>query len=375
MFLRIFSFVATLAITQAASAPEDHYWRDYDGAIPEDALHGGESSNGRKFYIGQAYVRNKGLIVVQIHPGVKTVNAVFEDKVEKVDAHIKILCGNPNESHWLPTNSTDIQMMLVDYNAVVGGHEDGLGPLHIGRLMYRGEDSIGKITSYKPYGANLYFDDRGEVQVFTTYEVLVHDYYWRDYTGTIPEDAVVGGKDVNGKDIYIGQAYIKNEGLIVVQIYPGVREVQAPIKGIKNVKKYTKVVLITVSALQEDYTWREYTGSIPPDAVVGGEDINGKHIYIGQAYVRNEGLIVVQIYPGVRAVSAPIKGVKKVDTFIKILCGPQENFYWMPATFSDLHLALVGKHAVIGGHEDGGGQLNVGRISHEGEIKIGKITA
>jgi hypothetical protein len=36
---------------------------------------------------------------------------------------------------------------------------------------------------------------------------------------------------------------------------------------------------------------------------------------------------------------------------------------------------LINKHAVLGGHEDGGGILNVGRISHENEVKIGKVTA
>jgi hypothetical protein len=32
-------------------------------------------------------------------------------------------------------------------------------------------------------------------------------------------------KDANGKNIYIGQAYVKNEGIVAVQITPGVRQV------------------------------------------------------------------------------------------------------------------------------------------------------
>jgi hypothetical protein len=66
-------------------------------------------------------------------------------------------------------------------------------------------------------------------------------YYWREYTGEVPEDAIVGGKDSNGKNIYIGQAYIRNEGLLVVQITPGVRQVFAPSHGVKKTDKYVKV--------------------------------------------------------------------------------------------------------------------------------------
>ena len=45
----------------------------------------------------------------------------------------------------------------------------------------------------------------------------------------------------------------------------------------------------------------------------------------------------------------------------------------MPATSKTLHLSLIDKHAVVGGHEDGKGYLGIGRISHGGEVKVGKI--
>ncbi|RZC33802.1 uncharacterized protein BDFB_010403 [Asbolus verrucosus] len=138
---------------------------------------------------------------------------------------------------------------------------------------------------------------------------------------------------------------------------------------------FSLLIIAQVCALQEDYFWREYTGSIPEDAVVGGNDINGNDVYIGQAYVKNEGLVVVQIYPGVKEVYAPMKGIKKVDAYIKILCGPRENFYWRPVNSSNLHLSLINKRAVVGGHEDGMGQIGIGRVSHEGEIKIGKVNS
>jgi hypothetical protein len=51
---------------------------------------------------------------------------------------------------------------------------------------------------------------------------------------------------------------------------------------------------------------------------VGGRDINGKNIYIGQVYIRNQGLVVVQITPGVRQVFAPMKAIQKLDKYIKV---------------------------------------------------------
>jgi hypothetical protein len=72
------------------------------------------------------------------------------------------------------------------------------------------------------------------------------------------------------------------------------------------------------SCTDANYYWREYTGKIPPDAVVGGADINGENVYIGQAYVKNSGLIPAQINAGVKEVYAPIKGAQKVDRHIKV---------------------------------------------------------
>nr|XP_015837640.1 PREDICTED: uncharacterized protein LOC107398348 isoform X2 [Tribolium castaneum] len=70
--------------------------------------------------------------------------------------------------------------------------------------------------------------------------------------------------------------------------------------------------------LQENYYWRQYTGDVPEDAVVGGEDINSKNIYIGQAYVKNGGLIVCQIFPGIKQVYVPFGGIKTVEANIKV---------------------------------------------------------
>ena len=66
-------------------------------------------------------------------------------------------------------------------------------------------------------------------------------FYWREYTGTIPSDAIVAGRDISGKDLYIGQAYVKNGGWQVVPIYQGIKEAIAVLNGPKKTDKYIKV--------------------------------------------------------------------------------------------------------------------------------------
>jgi hypothetical protein len=78
------------------------------------------------------------------------------------------------------------------------------------------------------------------------------------------------------------------------------------------------VPLISCQDTAPDYYWRDYNGIIPRDAVKGGANINGEHVYIGQVYVKNAGLIPAQINAGVQEVSVPTNGVQKLAERIKV---------------------------------------------------------
>ncbi|KAJ3659097.1 hypothetical protein Zmor_010804 [Zophobas morio] len=58
------------------------------------------------------------------------------------------------------------------------------------------------------------------------------DYYWREYTGQIPEDAVEGGKDLRGNPTYIGQAFVLHHGILIGTIYPGQKTLTTSKEGI-----------------------------------------------------------------------------------------------------------------------------------------------
>lgn len=57
----------------------------------------------------------------------------------------------------------------------------------------------------------------------------------------MPNDALIGGTDQNGKRVYIGQAYIHGHGIYVAQMYPGIKEVEVPCYGVKKTNKLIKV--------------------------------------------------------------------------------------------------------------------------------------
>ncbi|KAG5868476.1 hypothetical protein JTB14_013079 [Gonioctena quinquepunctata] len=66
-------------------------------------------------------------------------------------------------------------------------------------------------------------------------------YYWRDYTGRIPSDAVPGGYDLNHETTYIGQVIVEDVGILPGIIYPGVKEMLIPEHGVKKVDYYIKI--------------------------------------------------------------------------------------------------------------------------------------
>lgn len=69
---------------------------------------------------------------------------------------------------------------------------------------------------------------------------IFSDYYWRQYLGEIPPDAIPGGRDESGRTTYIGQAYIVHESLrsrsaiVPVEIYAGRKSVDIPLFGVRQ---------------------------------------------------------------------------------------------------------------------------------------------
>ncbi|KAJ8920601.1 hypothetical protein NQ315_004740 [Exocentrus adspersus] len=295
----------------------DYYWRDYTGNIPYDAVDGGWDVNNETTYIGQVFVKDHGIIPVTIYPGVTEVTANIKG-LHTLHSYIKILCSSSKQNfEWYSATAKDLHLQMINKHLVQGGVDNDL-ITNIGRILYQGEVKVAKVCGFDVGNAKLYFPAETEEKDADSYEVLV---------------------------------YNTNNPPITVRMN---------VDGV-------------VSKFSYDYYWRDYTGNIPYDAVDGGWDVNNETTYIGQVFVKDHGIIPVTIYPGITEVTANIKGLHTLHSYIKILCSSsKQNFEWYSATSKDLHLQMINKHLVRGGVEY---DLitNIGRILYQGEVKVAKV--
>ncbi|RZC14261.1 DUF3421 domain containing protein, partial [Asbolus verrucosus] len=387
----------------------DYYWRNYNGVVPKDALPGGKDNRGRNTYIGQVYMHENGLFICEIYPGIQQVEVQCYG-VQKVDAGIKILCTQSKNSFmWLPTSAATFHVDSINRHVVVGGNnyraKQNSGVLNIGRVMFDGALKVGAVTGHNVGAAVMYFAHKNKQQSTQVYETLVYnnltstiimavccceeipDYYWRDFNGKIPKDALPGGKDVDGEDVYIGQIYVHDHGLLIGTIFQGKSEIKFPCSGVRKADSSNVVKILCTkykdnfswltvhaSTLHTDtidkqvvvggyngkengvynigrrYSWKDYYGVVPEDALPGGKDANGEDIYIGQAYVHEYGLFVCPLFRGQTKTEFPCYGIKTADSNIKILCANNEDdFRWLPTTSETLHVDTSNKQVVIGG--------------------------
>lgn len=103
-------------------------------------------------------------------------------------------------------------------------------------------------------------------------------------------------------------------------------------------------------------------GSIPPGAIVGGQD--GEVTYIGRARFSG-ALIPGKLVPSHGVCYVPWGGVENAVPEYEVLCGGGS---WIP-TSGD---AIPGS-AVPGGETEEGEPLFIGRANHEGTITVGKV--
>jgi hypothetical protein len=119
------------------------------------------------------------------------------------------------------------------------------------------------------------------------------NYYWKDYFGEIPADAVPGGTDKNHQTTYIAQVYIPNHGILTTRLYKGSKSVTTSRYGIHTSEQFIKVLC---SDEPEKLSWvkttaaKLHTDLIGKHLVVGGTE-NGKILNIGRASYQGEVIV------------------------------------------------------------------------------------
>ncbi|KYB27555.1 hypothetical protein TcasGA2_TC033035 [Tribolium castaneum] len=154
-----------------------YYWRDYKYKVPEDAVSCGKDSNGQETYVGQAYIHNDGVIVVQIFPAAKEIFAASYG-LKKATMAVKILCAKSRDKFaWLRTNSKYFHVNVTDRNPVIGGfnhRELQKGILHVGRVVHHVEARIGSIDGFLE-NAKMNYVHGTTLQAADDFEVLLYN--------------------------------------------------------------------------------------------------------------------------------------------------------------------------------------------------------
>ncbi|KAF5302097.1 hypothetical protein FQR65_LT08648 [Abscondita terminalis] len=125
----------------------------------------------------------------------------------------------------------------------------------------------------------------------------VTDYYWRDYQGLVPSDAIVGGVDLDGIKTYIGQFSVEAQygqqkskiHLLPATIRIGVVGAYAPYYGRVVYANHTDNVKVLCGPYASRFWWYSMTEVFPPKCrfvVTGNEDLSP--MYTGQATVDKE---------------------------------------------------------------------------------------
>ncbi|KAF5280048.1 hypothetical protein FQR65_LT03303 [Abscondita terminalis] len=125
-----------------------------------------------------------------------------------------------------------------------------------------------------------------------------NDYYWRDYIGHIPNDAIEGGRDKLGKAVYVGQAFFKNIGLLPTTIYSNSPNIQITAGG--KVFSSNQNIKILCSKNPNYYVWIPTTIDsmhlLTNCLILPGGTETDTILHIGRAYHEMETQIG-KIYP------------------------------------------------------------------------------
>nr|CAH7766745.1 unnamed protein product [Callosobruchus chinensis] len=131
------------------------------------------------------------------------------------------------------------------------------------------------------------------------------------------------------------------------------------------------------------YYWRDYTGEVPCDAVVGGYDEQNRTTYIGQGFGMFNGyysLSPVTIIEGERRQRASISGIGIEVGQTRILCATSPNpDKWIKTNSRDLVTDTADEQMILGGIEGKKDisliryDLNIGRAKLGNKLVTGKI--
>ena len=179
--MKIIILLLILSGYEAIRSVEEHYWRDFNGLLPTDALVGGTDESGETMYIGQFSIisncsndpSNIDTIIATLYTGHDRATASYNGNFvySNETSNVKVLCvGNKNRFRWGPRKS----LYSSNCRYVVGGIEDGV-PLHIGKASHGRAKVTGKVFSDTSYHSDkLIVGYEGKEITFDNFDILTH---------------------------------------------------------------------------------------------------------------------------------------------------------------------------------------------------------
>ncbi|KAK4874967.1 hypothetical protein RN001_014327 [Aquatica leii] len=295
LFLTGLVFCSAFVLTKSSviDHSDDFYWRDYNGEVPKDALPGGMDRDHNPTYIGQAVsssargityypqITSLGALVPgQIIRGVKKMY-YYGDYSPRVETeNIKIFCTkHPENFEWVKTNINDVKYLSKI------------------RLIPENTLAVGKVIVPNDSRSSYFKTSVNDIYLFIKFSVSnptdhSDDFYWRDYNGEVPKDALPGGMDRDHKPTYIGQV-----------VYSGVLVPGHIISGVKKMYYYgdysarveTENIKILCTKHPDNFEWIKSNGNDVKSQsrmrLIPGGFSNGEEVYIGRGLAEN--LLVV----------------------------------------------------------------------------------
>jgi len=237
--------------------------------VSSNALQGGKDSDGSLIYVGRA-LHSGVKLPAKVIPSKNACYVSYNGKEILVD-NFEVLTHDARLA-WEPQSDG-----RVAEGAVSSGRE-GNEELFIGRAPFQGSMTIGKIH---PSHRCLYFPYNGKEERATHYEVLVYKKpkaQWQPTTSTslVPKDAIIGGRDTDGAQIYVGRA--SHEGdLLPCKVIPSKKVAYVAYNG-SEITKHNYEILVG-----GDLQWtREKNGKVPQGAFPAGRTKQGETLFIGR---------------------------------------------------------------------------------------------
>ncbi|KAM8713885.1 hypothetical protein ACLKA7_014102 [Drosophila subpalustris] len=312
------------------------------GGAPPNAVRSGTTRTGEPLYVGRGHYANS-LSVGKVHPSHGCLYIPFGGQEVRINTYEVLIYQQ--QDVWVPANPS-----FTPPGAVIAGHDSDRTPIYAGRAMHEGEMLPAKVV---PSKGCAYVCFGGYEFQKPTYEVLTgYGYVWiRPHHHGMPPNAVTTGRARNGEPIYYGRGH--HQGSLT----PGL------------ISSRQRCLYIPYGGREIRYKWVQSSSysSIPPNAVVGGNDEDGAMIYVGRA--EHEGdMLVCKVVPSKQIGFISQRGEALPKDIYEMLCG--ENLKWV-----NCYDHVIPETAVLCGRTVLDQPLYIGRGHYEGHLIIGKISS